>query len=464
MKTKIYLLLILQILSYQIFAGSITGEIAYPGSSTGTIVIAAFTSPTLEDNPIQIAQINTPGSYTLNDLDDGTYYIVSVMTNNIEQIMITDPYGFWGTLDNLTAVVISGNNIVTDINITLIDGTIEDPNPFAQYYVEPDATFQLPLDTEAGTNPSLVYDGTSIFLYKHDYEGAASAKIFVINPESGALINTYYLSLESSPNKISWIDKMVYRNGDIWGYGGYGDPLGSGGIEGVFKIDISTSTSSNQIPLSPDFDMTNGLACDGTNLFIGKTDISGVSGIVKFNPDAVTVVPSNLFINLGDRTRQLSYGDNILWVGIDRINKFNPISGEFLGDIDIPSSAAGLYFDSKFWSYDESNNTLKVYYLSSVGVNENNNISSPIEFALAQNYPNPFNPSTKISWQSPVSGHQTLKVYDVLGNEVATVIDEFKPAGNYQVNFNSSTLTSGVYFYQLKVGSLVQTRKMLLLK
>ena len=88
-------------------------------------------------------------------------------------------------------------------------------------------------------------------------QDAGSAKIFVINPESGALLNTYYLSLHSSPNGISWIDKMVYRNGLVWAYGGYGDPSGSGGIAGVFKVDIASSTSSNQMPFSSGFQSAN---------------------------------------------------------------------------------------------------------------------------------------------------------------------------------------------------------------
>lgn len=88
----------------------------------------------------------------------------------------------------------------------------------------------------------------------------------------------------------------------------------------------------------------------------------------------------------------------------------------------------------------------------------------PTDFSLNQNYPNPFNPSTKISWQSPVNGWQTLKVYNLLGNEVATLVDEYKSAGKYEVNFDANKLPSGVYIYKLRVGSLVSTKKMLLLK
>lgn len=90
-----------------------------------------------------------------------------------------------------------------------------------------------------------------------------------------------------------------------------------------------------------------------------------------------------------------------------------------------------------------------------------NNFVLPKEFLLQQNYPNPFNPSTKISWQSPVSGWQTLKVYDVLGNEVATLVNEYKSAGSYEIEFNPS---SSVYFYRLKAGDYVETKKMILLK
>jgi agmatine/peptidylarginine deiminase len=99
----------------------------------------------------------------------------------------------------------------------------------------------------------------------------------------------------------------------------------------------------------------------------------------------------------------------------------------------------------------------------------------PEEFYLSQNYPNPFNPSTKIKYQIPLSppvlkgeseagGFITLKVYDVLGNEIATLINEEKHAGIYEVEFVSTGLPSGVYFYQLKTDSFVETKKMLLLK
>ncbi len=89
---------------------------------------------------------------------------------------------------------------------------------------------------------------------------------------------------------------------------------------------------------------------------------------------------------------------------------------------------------------------------------------NPGEFSLSQNYPNPFNPATTISYQIPQTELVTIKVYDVLGREVATLVNEEKTAGSYEVQFTGNGLTSGIYFYQLKVDNFVETKKMILLK
>jgi hypothetical protein len=94
---------------------------------------------------------------------------------------------------------------------------------------------------------------------------------------------------------------------------------------------------------------------------------------------------------------------------------------------------------------------------------------TPKEFVLYQNYPNPFNPKTVISYQLPVTGNVTLKVYDILGNEVATLVNEEKQPGIYEFEFNSHSdkgqnLSSGIYFYQLRAGNFTQVKKMILLR
>jgi hypothetical protein len=96
----------------------------------------------------------------------------------------------------------------------------------------------------------------------------------------------------------------------------------------------------------------------------------------------------------------------------------------------------------------------------------------PESFQLYQNYPNPFNPSTKIRWQSPVSSWQSIKIYDVLGNEVSILFDEYKLAGSYEVEFDASKISSGIYFYKLQAfdpgtssgKGFSETKKMILIK
>ena len=95
---------------------------------------------------------------------------------------------------------------------------------------------------------------------------------------------------------------------------------------------------------------------------------------------------------------------------------------------------------------------------------ERNDEHIPNNFSLSQNYPNPFNPNTKINWQSPVGTHQSLIIYNVLGKEVETLVNEYRPAGKYEIVFNAKGLPSGVYFYQLKIDTFIETRKMILIK
>jgi hypothetical protein len=105
-------------------------------------------------------------------------------------------------------------------------------------------------------------------------------------------------------------------------------------------------------------------------------------------------------------------------------------------------------------------------------VDEIKNDELPLQYSFSQNYPNPFNPVTKIKYSIPsVTLRQaqndilvTLKVYDILGREVATLVNEEKPAGEYEVEFNAANLPSGIYFYQLKAGNYSETKKMVLLK
>ncbi|MDR3625956.1 MAG: T9SS type A sorting domain-containing protein, partial [Ignavibacteriaceae bacterium] len=88
----------------------------------------------------------------------------------------------------------------------------------------------------------------------------------------------------------------------------------------------------------------------------------------------------------------------------------------------------------------------------------------PALFKLEQNYPNPFNPVTVINYSIPKAGLVTIKVYDVLGREVKTLVNENKPAGNYNIEFNAGKFASGVYFYRMHSGNYLETKKFILMK
>ena len=110
---------------------------------------------------------------------------------------------------------------------------------------------------------------------------------------------------------------------------------------------------------------------------------------------------------------------------------------------------------------------------NSLAKNPDNDVSSdpgdvenliPDKFLLSQNYPNPFNPTTLITYAIPQTGFVTLKIFDVLGNEVTTLVNEVKSEGVYSVTFNASTLPSGIYFYKIQSGNFIDVKKMNLIK
>jgi hypothetical protein len=113
-------------------------------------------------------------------------------------------------------------------------------------------------------------------------------------------------------------------------------------------------------------------------------------------------------------------------------------------------------------------NMIKVTKTDLVLVNVTNsgqNISNiPLTFMLDQNYPNPFNPVTLIKYHCARAGDVSLKVYDILGNEVETLVNSKQEPGNYSVNFDGSNFPSGVYYYRLEAGDYVEVKKMILLK
>jgi hypothetical protein len=156
------------------------------------------------------------------------------------------------------------------------------------------------------------------------------------------------------------------------------------------------------------------------------------------------------------------YKYGISYPGADTMNSgYHPLDNEFT------DGSVNHYTNVKVGQNIEISDVFgDATHKSVTGVKKTDNLI-PVKYSLEQNYPNPFNPSTLINYQVPNQGFVTLKIYNVLGQEVETLINKIQSAGKYTVSFNSSAkgaVSSGIYFYQLKVGDYIETRKMVLLK
>jgi hypothetical protein len=198
--------------------------------------------------------------------------------------------------------------------------------------------------------------------------------------------------------------------------------------------------------------------------------------------DSISIEPGfNTYFYYYDSTGTQITLDNYYFIVIDSLDEYN-YELWFHPKSYPPFEPVLIEFDSIFYSdqnkYDiqliVKKNGMRIDSLSQpfhadFGLSVDDSGIFPNEFILSQNYPNPFNPSTKIEFRIADFGFVTLKVYDILGNEIATLVNEEKLPGSYKVEFNVAQvsrpeISSGIYFYQLKSGSYIETKKMVLMK
>jgi murein tripeptide amidase MpaA len=228
---------------------------------------------------------------------------------------------------------------------------------------------------------------------------------------------------------------------------------------------LTSAQSKLRFELKTDGSVTkDGWYVDDISIYIYAVvpvELASFTATALENSVELNWITSSELNNSGFEIQRKTLGDNSQWTKIGFVDgngtTTEPITYSFIDKN--PARGINLY-RLKQIDFDGS---YKIF--NSVAVNFN----PPIEFALEQNYPNPFNPATVISWQSPIGGHQTLKVYDVLGNEVATLVDEYREAGSYKVEFNLAQvsrpeLSSGIYLYKLTAGNFSASRKMILIK
>jgi hypothetical protein len=249
------------------------------------------------------------------------------------------------------------------------------------------------------------------------------------------------------------VREVIEFNGDVF----------IGTNSGVYK-----RTSSGWIEKNVGLTNTNVTALGGSGSFLfAGTNTSSTEGVFISSDHgeswtfAQTIPWVTSIQAIGPNIFASSYGDGI-WLSIDYGSSWTQINDGFSSSayyvlstgindkyIYAGTNASGV------WRRDLSELV--------TDVNHSTNLT-PSAFYLGQNYPNPFNPSTTISFSIPNESFVSLKVFNSLGEEVAELVRETKPAGNYSVSFDASELTSGIYFYKITAGSFSQTRKMILVK
>ena len=293
---------------------------------------------------------------------------------------------------------------------------------------------------------------------------------------------TYFLPaiLITSDAGVSWIDKKIDIRGKLNSVTYLADGIvlavGDSGLilkspdngSTWIKVQINVFNNLNIIRVCPDF--TTIISGDnGTFLYSPNLGESWYEVYLPsyyhikgacFNMAGEIVAASSKEVRIDGKTYYMATILNIEPLGNYWREEFSQVRGEYNSVSFCNSGLAIAIGDSGLISvYDKASS-----------VKGNNDIVIN-DYNLYQNYPNPFNPSTIISWQSPIGSWQTLKVYDMLGNEIATLVDEYKPAGKYELEFNAAShsgevrnLSSGIYFYRLNAGSFNETKKMILLR
>lgn len=315
-----------------------------------------------------------------------------------------------------------------------------------------------------------------------------------IYSDSGFNDNTFPIILKTTNGGSDWQLKSVTTSFP-YGYSlnevffidaNIGFAVGGGGHIGgsygsIFKTTNGGENWVEQIALSSNYksiafiDEQRGIAVGQHGMLGGvpkivRTTDGGINWVNAFYQqeccgvfNSVAIVNSNYAWAVG---WEYSLGSTIFFISDNAVNWTSQIdSGLYLNSLN------SVFFinSTTGWVVGDNGIILHTTNGGATFVEEEQTGEMPIEFLLCQNWPNPFNPSTKIKYSVPKSSNVVIKVFDILGNEIETLVNEEKPAGTYEIEFNSHSgevrnLPSGIYFYQIQAGSFVKTKKMLLLK
>jgi len=433
----------------------------------------------------------------------GTYGLATIVYASVE---VYDPQtNTWTTKSNMPTKRYQLTPCILDSNIFAIGGWLSSNtgpiyNKVEIYNPESDIwSSENPLPVARALLASIVLDG-KIYVYggsrtNHPLIGTSAIyefsreDIFALQPSinksyAGPNIDSVlFITRFSNLNNHSFTPNLIYANTDsthmdsliLFDDGLHGDSLSNDGLYGgyipprltedFFILGVSTiDNQTNKYYNTPDrcrFTTAGPVVLD--SIFCTKSGTNYLVKVFLRNESSTTTITNTSVKLICNDAWVLPITNNVK-------NLPNIPPG---GTVSNSTAFTISYIDSLFLLNNCFNFKVEVmsggwtYWKDSkqvvVGVEEENN-EIPTEFSLKQNYPNPFNPITKIKYSIPKSSQVSLKIFNTLGEELKTLVNEEKPVGTYEVNWNASNLPSGVYFCRLQAGSFVQTRKMILLK
>jgi hypothetical protein len=375
-----------------------------------------------------------------------------------------------GSNDNLISENIISGNMVVGLAVNGVPGENNSTDNYISYNI-------IGLDS---SKSSAIPNGIGIALTNGVMNNTIRENIIAGNSLSGIHIFGYDEETQTSGHIITNNRIGVNESGTIF-------PNGQNGINiwgNVEDLQIGTSTIGNDPP----------------NIIVGNQGYGiYIADQFGYSPSIITARKNilyqnnsqNLFVSTLSNEGilppyALSYNNNTI-AGIHdvpgalidvykaNINEFSPSAYEWLGSTTVGNNGVFSYVVSdpqiesvSLTATDNSGNTSGFAFVELITDVEKEDDQIPTEFSLNQNFPNPFNPSTSIHYQLPISANVEIKVFDVLGKEVETLVSDFQNAGSYEIIFNADSFSSGVYFYRIKAmgenESFYQIKKMLLIK
>lgn len=421
---------------------------------------------------------NSLGWLAFNFVGNGTQYVN--LDNKFQ--MSTAIYDTIGALsqvvfdlDTVKWGSSTAGEFVVNGSLEMVDSSFLD-GP-ASFKLNPGATLKIGSPygiSSTGTNGNIHLTGTKFLSEEANYEYKSAnaqqlgdglpptVKGFALNNPSGILFD----------RNLTVNESLEIKNGDL-DLNGNTITLGSN-AELYETLSNTVVGTSGKLTITKDIGVPSGVNAGGlgavvtSNVNLGNTVVErthspgtgqgnqGIKRVYHIIPTNNTGLNATLrFYYDESELNGIPENDLVFFKSLDGSNNSWFSMGGIVNAAENYVEVSGLS-DFSYWTLAGINSPLPV--------EENKNIDFPEQFALMQNFPNPFNPSTTIKYEVPFQSKIVIKFYDIIGNELLTLVNEHKAAGRYQIEFDGSQLSSGVYFYQISGEKFLQTKSMILIK